>query len=57
MCVYACVRVCVCTPTRRAVQISILNGASLFGRTIPNFLADVWGPFNGASLTPFRSRC
>ena len=45
-----------CTPAR-AVQISILNGASLFGRTIPNFLADVWGPFNGASLPAFRSRC
>ncbi|EGN91613.1 hypothetical protein SERLA73DRAFT_118356 [Serpula lacrymans var. lacrymans S7.3] len=26
--------------------IPIMNAASLFGRTIPNFLADSWGPFN-----------
>ncbi|THG98150.1 hypothetical protein EW026_g4001 [Hermanssonia centrifuga] len=26
--------------------ISILNAAGLFGRTIPNILADHWGPFN-----------
>ncbi|RPD65718.1 MFS general substrate transporter [Lentinus tigrinus ALCF2SS1-7] len=34
------------SPNLARYTISILNGASLFGRTIPNFLADVWGPFN-----------
>jgi predicted MFS family arabinose efflux permease len=27
-------------------SLSILNAASVFGRTIPNFLADTYGPFN-----------
>jgi len=27
-------------------SLAILNGASVFGRTIPNFIADKYGPFN-----------
>ncbi|CAE6532578.1 unnamed protein product [Rhizoctonia solani] len=27
-------------------SLAILNGASIFGRTIPNFIADKFGPFN-----------
>ncbi|KAG1735507.1 major facilitator superfamily domain-containing protein [Suillus lakei] len=27
-------------------SIPILNASSMFGRTIPNLLADIWGPFN-----------
>ena len=30
-------------------QITIMNAASLFGRTLPNFIADSYGPFNGQS--------
>ena len=28
------------------IQSTIMNAASLFGRTIPNFIADPYGPFN-----------
>jgi len=35
------------------IQIPIMNAASLFGRTVPNFLGDAFGPFNGAFI---RSR-
>ncbi len=28
-------------------KITIMNAASVFGRTVPNFLADKYGPFNG----------
>lgn len=27
-----------------------MNAASIFGRTVPNFVADYYGPLNGASL-------
>lgn len=32
------------------IQIPIMNAASLLGRTIPNFLGDYFGPFNGMFL-------
>jgi len=28
--------------------ITILNGASVIGRIVPNFIGDIWGPFNAA---------
>jgi hypothetical protein len=31
-------------------QITVMNAASIFGRTVPNFVADYYGPLNGASL-------
>ncbi|RPD71696.1 MFS general substrate transporter [Lentinus tigrinus ALCF2SS1-7] len=44
------------SPNIAHYTISIMNGASLFGRTIPNFLSDVWGVFNGAFFLP-QFRC
>ena len=35
--------------------ISILNGASLFGRILPGFVADRYGPFNILTLAAFVS--
>lgn len=29
-------------------QITVLNAATIFGRTIPNFIADKYGALNGA---------
>ena len=31
--------------------LPILNAASTFGRLVPNFLADYWGPFNVLIIT------
>lgn len=29
------------------VQITVMNASSILGRTVPNFLADIYGPLNG----------
>ena len=34
--------------TLKLLQITIMNAGSLFGRTIPNVVADYYGPLNGA---------
>ncbi|KAF4585078.1 hypothetical protein EYR40_001914 [Pleurotus pulmonarius] len=34
------------SPTVVKYSITIMNAASVFGRTVPNFLADKYGPFN-----------
>ncbi|PVF96842.1 MFS general substrate transporter [Serendipita vermifera] len=33
--------------------ITILNGASVIGRIVPNFIGDVWGPFNALITCTF----
>ncbi|KIM24492.1 hypothetical protein M408DRAFT_331736 [Serendipita vermifera MAFF 305830] len=33
--------------------ITILNGASVIGRILPNFLGDIWGPFNAILVCTF----